>query len=222
VSETKTPPPPIREPEFAKRLAQAIEAHPRAPKLGSGRLTWLKRELDLRGHDIQIETVRKWLAGISKARPTKVDALAEILGVDVVWLSLGIDTVLDDRQRKAHSFVANGALNVVAGLIQMDGGSPAFSDGEGPVDIHAIIKGVKYDLHVAVGRVSGNQITFGVPVSATPLIYLGLLKSGFTLDIFELPTELVASGVRHGTSVELKTSLEALNPHRIESFANRL
>jgi hypothetical protein len=190
--------------------------------MGGGRLTWLKRELSLRGHDIQIETVRKWLAGISKARPDKVDALAEILGVDVAWLSLGIDPVLYARERRTHGFVASGAVNVVAGLIQMDGGSPAFADEDGPVDLHAIIKGVKYDLHVAVGRVAGGKITFGLPVSPVPLIYLGLLKTGFTIDIFEIQADLIANGAKHGGSIELTTTLAALEPHRVPSFSNRL
>jgi transcriptional regulator with XRE-family HTH domain len=78
-----------RERQFARRLSQALDAHPRCPE-EYGRLTWVKRELAHQKIDVTIETVRKWLSGETMPRRPKMAALAKVLMVDETWLAMGV------------------------------------------------------------------------------------------------------------------------------------
>lgn len=212
----------IREPEFAKRLTQACDAHPHVPALHNGRLSWIKRELSKRfSEDVSVETVRKWFHGEAKPRPDKLGKLAQLLEVDTAWLSLGIDAQLDPRERKARNAVADGAVNVVAGLIQMDGGHPAFpEEDEGPVDLHAIIRGAKYDIHVAAGEADGKELRFAVAPVTDEVLVLGVVKTGFKIDIYEITPEVIAKGRNRGGSVEVQVKASELRA--VETFRNRI
>ena len=89
-----------RERAFAKRLTQALDNHPRCPP-DYGRLTWVTRELAHQRINVTIETVRRWLTGLSMPRHAKMTALAKILQVDETWLAMGAQpvsaVVTDDR-----------------------------------------------------------------------------------------------------------------------------
>lgn len=214
----------IREADFAKRLDQACDAHSLIPPKHSGRQSWIVRELAKRFNvDVSPETARKWFAGEAKPRPDKLAALAQLLEVDVAWLTLGVAPDLDPRERKVRNAMADGAVNLVAGLIQMDGGHPAFpQSGEGHVDLHAIIRGAKYDLHVSLGDEQGKDIRFVVPPTYENLIVLGVVKRGFQIEIFEITPEVIANGERHGGSIEVVVDQVEARLRKIESFRNRL
>lgn len=93
----------IRDPEFARRLNSSCDASGMCPPLHKGRLTWVQAELKSRfKEDVSVETVRKWFAGEAKPRPDKVAMLAELLQVDMSWLSLGVDKGLAPREMKAR------------------------------------------------------------------------------------------------------------------------
>lgn len=81
-----------RERAFAKRLTQALDNHPRCPP-DYGRLTWVTRELAHQRINVTIETVRRWLTGLSMPRHAKMTALAKILQVDETWLAMGVQPV---------------------------------------------------------------------------------------------------------------------------------
>jgi len=224
-----TPPRVIRDPEFAKRLSQACDGYTHVPPLHSGRLTWVQRELLSRfKEDVSVETVRKWFAGEAKPRPDKLAKLAQLLEVDVAWLSLGINPDLEPRERKARNAMADGAVNLVAGLIQMDGGYPAFPE-EGDkaaqknhVDLHAIIRGAKYDIHVSLGELDGRNIRFVVPTTYESVLVLGVVKRGFKIEIFEITPEVIAaSGERRGGSIEVILDEVEARLRKIESFKSR-
>jgi transcriptional regulator with XRE-family HTH domain len=211
----------IRDPEFAKRLDSACEASGLCPPLHRGRLTWVQNELKRHFKEtVSVETVRKWFAGEAKPRPEKVARLAQILQVDVSWLSLGIDKGMAPRELKARGREIDGAVNIVAGLIEMDGSHAAFasdSDQKRGVDIHAIIRGAKYDFHVTVG----DEGVFRVPVKREGLVVLGLVKRGFTAEIYEISdTVIERHGSNKGGMVEVKLPPSRLK--KIESFTERL
>lgn len=211
----------VRDKPFAQRFTQACDASSKNPPAAYGRLTWIKNQLAELGADVSVETVRKWYSGEVKPRPDKLALLARILEVDEAWLSLGVDPNLTPRERRVRDATVDGAVNLVAGFIQMDGGHPAFPDAEdsGPVDIHAIIKGAKYDFHVAVIDQDGG---FSVPTKRSGAIVLGVVrKSGFHVDLYEIDEETIEQeGHRRGGSVEVSPDLKKLR--RITTFANRL
>lgn len=106
-------------------------------------------------------------------------------------------------------------MNIVAGLIEMDGGHAAFGDGKG-VDLHAIIRGAKYDFTVVVY----DEGFYRVPVKRDTTVVLGLKKDGFTLTVVEIPDEAIERGNNRGGMVEVKGSARGLR--RVETFAQRL
>lgn len=211
----------VRDKPFAQRLAQACDSSPKEPPSAYGRLTWLKNRLEDIGTKVSVETVRKWYSGEVKPRPEKLALLARILEVDEAWLSLGVDPNMTPRERRVRDATVDGAVNLVAGFIQMDGGYPAYPDREdgGPIDIHAIIKGAKYDFHVSLADGDGK---FSVPSKRGGAIILGVVRrSGFHIDLYEIDEDAIdQGGQRHGGSVVVTADLKKLK--RITSFANRL
>jgi transcriptional regulator with XRE-family HTH domain len=112
--------------EFAARLGLAIEAYPLAPPTPHGRLTWLQRQLEQQGTKVSINTVHKWVHGLSRPREDKVRAIAQFLKVDEVWLTLGQKPVEGQRPTPNKTTHAKGAVLYVAGLIEVTGGRVVF------------------------------------------------------------------------------------------------
>jgi hypothetical protein len=216
---------PIRDREFARRLESACDGHAHCPAMHHGRLTWIARELKSRyDEDLSVESVRKWFAGESRPRPEKTGFIAELLQVDVAWLQIGVDQGLAPRDRKIRNATANGAVTMVAGFIQMDGGFPAFPDETDAraqadsIDIYAIIRGVKYDFHVAQTDATG---AFVVPTRHENVIVLGVVRAGFTIEVYEItPQQVEQFGHRRGGSIDVNVPPKMLR--RIENFAARL
>ncbi len=218
----------VRHPEFARRLAQACDSYPRVPALNDGRLRWFVEELEKVNIEVRGETVRRWLAGIAMPRKDVGIALAMLLKVDAGWLLTGArgdDTRRDLKKVKA---VSSGAVFVVAGLIQMDGGFPAFPDESDDsarkrrIDLYAIIKGVKYDLHITTAIESDGKTVFGVPVDAEGCIILGLIRHGTeaSFSIVELEWEHIVEN----SKLENATYYVPIDAHdwrKIENFTSR-
>lgn len=201
---------------FAKRLAHAAAQNPYVPEINRGRLTWIRAQLEKRyGENVSLETVRKWFAGESRPRHEKMKLLAELLQVDLTWLSLGAEGGGDVRERRARNASVDGAVNLVAGLIQMGGGAPAFPEEddaeahEVEIDLHAIIKGAHYDLHVCLAKsVTDTEVSFAPTSHFAKVFTLAVIPLGaFCFDILELPVEVIEQhGRRLGGVVELVVS----------------
>src|SRR6266446_8548726 len=117
----------IRDAAFAKRLQLACDSHAHCPPLHFGRLTWIVREFKSKFKiTITTETARKWCAGEVRPRRQSMSLLAELLTVDEAWLSLGNEGETTADERKARNVMAGAAVNLVAGLIELDGGHPAY------------------------------------------------------------------------------------------------
>ena len=218
----------VRDAEFARRLDQACDSFAQVPS-GHGRLTWVQRELENRMDlSVSLETVRKWFAGEAKPRQEKLPKIAEMLQVDVAWLSLGVDPDMQIRGRPMRNPLADGPARIVAGLIQMDGGQVTFpeeTDKEAQknhVHLRAIIKGAKYDLHASPGKVDGRKVKFSVPANSGAVIVLGLIRQGFAIEIVEITPELIAAGTRRDGSIEVLIDPHKSKLRKIESFRNRL
>jgi transcriptional regulator with XRE-family HTH domain len=225
----------ILHPEFAARLNAVANTNATVPPSNYGRLGWFAEEFAKRNMVVSKEMVRKYFAGENKPRAERMDTLAEILQVDVAWLSLGKSAVAETSRNAIRNGRASGAVNVVAGLIQLHGGSPAFpEDGDVKaesehVDLFAIIRGAQYAIHVALGEQTDQGTRFSLPVSmGGNTIVLGVIQtSPLCFDIVELDSEGLAEHGKPGKSaisvtIDADYRTESHAWRRVETFAKRL
>lgn len=196
----------IRDKAFARRIADAVESHPHAPS-GHGRQKWIREQLEQRfGTKVSPEALRKWFAGEAKPRPPIMRQIAQILDVDEAWFYLGItpeETPVDKRKRNA---TASGAVNYVAGLIQMHGGTIAFPEERSaadPVpDLYAILGGKQHAVEVNYAKPSEDgTFSISIPAKFEDVVVLGVVdsKAAGAFDIVRIPTEVISTvGQRKG------------------------
>jgi len=150
--------PVVRDKAFAKRLEIACEGNPHCPTdLYRGKQKWVYDGLESEfGVKVSSEAVRKWFSGESRPRPKVMSYLARLLEVDEGWLSLGITPDLTPVEKKKRSALADGAVNLFAGMIQMGGGHIAFPDDDS-AHIYAIIAGKQISIDVALPFALGRD-----------------------------------------------------------------
>ncbi len=223
----------ILHPDFAERFQLACEGNPHVPPQHYGRLGWIVKQLQER---FQIkttpETVRRWSAGEARPRADKMKALAQLLQVDQAWLALGEQSSDTPRERKLRDAEQDGAVNVLAGVIRMCGGNPAFPtlDDEQATanltDLYAIIKGAQYAMHVVTPVVRKGFIEITVSAKARKsVVIVVVMKPGLNFEFYELPFDVIEeSGELKSGSYTLKADTEAdiEGIRRIETFAERL
>lgn len=222
-------PQPKRDTEFARRLQSACDGNANVPPLHQGRLTYLQKEMESRfNENVSVETVRKWMSGETIPRAGRASMLAQILEVDAVWLEVGGGLSVSPRERKVRNAMADGAVNVIAGLIQMDGGHPAFPEASDAratqenVDIYAIIRGANYAFHVTLASEERGELSFVVPVNHERVVVLGVVKDGFSFKVYEVPNEVIGRGVRHGAAYQVSVAGSMGDLIEVESFAQRI
>lgn len=219
----------IRDQGFADRLHAACDAHPQAPDMNYGRLTWVKDQLKARFDIVvSIETCRKWFAGEVRPRVAKMRCLAELLGVDEAWLSLGVEAV-PAKERRVRNAVADGAVNLLAGVIQMQGGTPAFPDAldtrarAAHIDLYAIIQGTQHAFHVAVATKTDDRYRFTLPAQRGEARALGVVPDEGTCYRFvALDDDLLADAEHRGGFVEVEVAAAKLRERQIRTFAEGL
>lgn len=206
----KTPKPPVRDGEFAKRLELACESNPNCPTgERRGKQKWVRDQL-LAKHGIKAsaEAVSRWFQGIMRPRPKTIAAIAQILEVDGVWLNLGVQPDQTKAEKKVRDAQVGGMVNVVAGFIQMAGGTIAFPDA-GEVDITAIVKGQAHSISVKLANLVGdNKMIFRVPMHHSKLTVVGLIDDGkFSVTMLRFPSELIERhGTRHSDLLEIEVT----------------
>jgi len=214
-------------------MQSACDGNPNVPLPNHGRLGWFVTELERRFQaKTTIETVRKWFAGETLPRPKMLGYLAAVLEVDHAWLSVGASPQLAEKQKKVRNATADGAVNLVAGLIQICGGSPAFPDeGDGraerhKIDLYAVIKGAQYSMHVATAERVGAGYLFAIPVEVVgAALILGVVRVGeLAFRFFELDGDKVSEvGKRKGGSYNVEVPSEPTGEWKeILTFSNRL
>lgn len=221
-----------RHPEFGARFELACDGNPLVPPQNYGRLSWIVKQFkDRFDTDVTIESVRKWSIGVTYPRPDAMMKLAAILAVDQAWLALGTTSEISEKDAKIRKAEMSGAVNLLAGIIQMSGCHPAFPDNaddrarEESTDLYAIIRGAQYRLHVALGQKEGAGVTFSVPVSAVDNnIVIGVVQEeGFCFRFFEINHDTLAEGKRKDGAVIVRVDDATQMPFReIKSFAERL
>lgn len=160
---------------FAQRLTTACDGHPDVPPYGRGRQTWIKRHTG-----VSNEAVRKWFKGEARPKPTKMKTLANILGVDEAWLSLGIAPDETPAEKKKRSATVTGAVNVVAGFIQLNGGSIAFPSEDSPASeftsLYAILEGQQFPFYVSMAKqLDDNTLRFYLPADVEACRAIGVV-----------------------------------------------
>ena len=185
----------IRDKAFANRLNAACDNHPRVPPYNYGRLTWVRQQLiDMADVEVSMETVRKWFSGEARPRPDKMKKIAELLSVDEAWLSLGITPEMNPDDRKSYMLASEGAVNLVAGMVQLSGNSVATPDQKDPrakgMNLLAIIKGKIHPMYVALGAEVDGGYKFVVPADHVNNHIIGVVPVGHSrYDILHLITE---------------------------------
>jgi len=220
----------IRDSAFASRLAIACDNHPDCPPLNYGRLRWIVGEFKrLFNITTAIESVRKWHAGEVRPRPNAMRMLAEILDCDERWLSVG-DLKNQQWERERRKAIVSGGVNVVAGMIALDGGHPSFPEPDDKtargVDIYAIVKGAHYRIKVAAAESKDNGLKFEVPANYGELFVVGLIRKGpFNFDLIELDADTISKhrGSKSGPimlEVEKRGQSYAIGDDRLKSITN--
>lgn len=208
--------------QFGARLASALELNPNAPPKYHGERVWLSEQMLKHGKKVTAETIRKWINGSAAPTHDKVPVLADALGVDVDWLLYG-ETRKDHPERPRHSSDATPAANLVAGIIQMNGGDAMFPVKQsGNVHLQAIINRAVYPLHITVGERDGDDVEFLVPGRADDVLVIGVVQreGEFAYDLYEIdPEQHPTAEIRRGKRVvrAAPSDLKA-----ITSFAERL
>lgn len=183
---------------FADRLAEACEALNARGGGNHGRLTWLARELKAKfGTTVSVETVRKWFAGISLPRPDKMKQIAQLLQVDVAWLSLGPAPLERHSMQFGCTTSSMDVVSLMAGFVELQGGAVAFPRSKtSATDFFAIVGGEHFSCVVRLGRddKADGSAAFEVPAHRGDNTVLVVLPSrqGFALDIFYVPEALLS------------------------------
>lgn len=207
----------IRDKAFAKRLETACENHPRSPS-GHGRQKWVRERLqETCNVKVSPEAVRKWFAGEARPRPAVMKDLARVLEVDEAWLSLGRMPDMMPREQKKHNAVSNGSVNLLAGIIQINGGTIAFPDGDDAVaDLYAIIRGKQYSINVKSAHTERDgTLKFSLPANTANIVHVGVVPTDeqMRFNLVRLPQDIVDKyGRKRGGYVELKVE------HSLDSF----
>lgn len=221
----------IAHPDFSTRMHQACDGNPRVPPQNFGRLGWFKAQFEERfEHSVTIETVRKWFAGEARPREKPMQYLAQIMGVDHSWLALGTEPDVTEKERKVRNASADGAVNVIAGLIESGGGRPAFpleDDSRAlaeKIDLYAVIRGAQYAFHIAAGMRHDDGWHVTVPVEALNTLVLCVMIEGTDVTVLELDREGIEKhGSRKAGHFDIIIPADDGCPwQRINSFSKRL
>lgn len=218
----------ILHPEFAERLAKAADMNPNIPPMRSGRLVYVREELEKRGQSVSLESVRKWFSGESMPHKNRVDHLAEIMRADASWLMLGNEAADTPQERRARNAMVDGAVNAVAGFAQMDGAVIAFPEPDDRfalaqhVDLHAIIRGASYPIHVVTAEDrENNQQVFAVPTDLRNTVPIGVMRlDGFNFSVFEISDEAIELGTP-GQRGKIEVNVRSQGVREITSFRER-
>lgn len=221
----------ILHPEFRDRLTGVANVNPAVPPLAYGRLGWFSEQFAKRGIDVSKEMIRKYFAGENRPKSDRMAVLAEILQVDEAWLALGKSPQVETKQTVIRNAQVSGAVNVVAGLIQMHGGTPAFPEENDfaserqHIDLYAIIRGARYAMHVAVADRDDAGFRFPLPPGIGPdVLVLGLIQTApLCFEIVELDPEGVAEHASRGVvKMDAEYQTAGYQWRRVETFAKRL
>lgn len=216
--------------QFALRLNHAADKDSNCPPKFQGRLTHVVAEMGKRGKAVTVESVRKWFNGETMPSNDKVVLLADVFQVDFAWLTGGEQDRDTGAQRKLHNALATAAANILAGVINMDGGYPAFPseaddrarrDG---VDLYAIIRGVNYSFQVIAGEAIDGNLVFQLHATRGMVLVIAVVRrEDNRFDFYELDADTLTTGKKQSRGmIEISVADGDPSLRKIESFAQRL
>lgn len=216
--------------QFARRLNQAADEDSNCPEKYHGQLKYIESEFGKRGKPVSNESVRKWFSGETMPSQDKAILLADLLDVKLAWLTGGEDEASTVAQRKSHNALATAATNILAGVISMDGGHPAFpvEDDERArrdgVDLYAIIRGVNYSLQAAVGEAVDDNLVFQIPATRGMVLMIGIIRRRDNrFDFYELDADILAAGLKQSRGlIQINIGKDHPSLRKIETFSQRL
>ncbi|WP_281686677.1 helix-turn-helix transcriptional regulator [Pseudomonas citronellolis] len=138
--------------EFKDRFVLACDRASHVPPKFAGRGVDIAKAVD-----VSQEAVRRWFEGSAMPRPKTMKKLAAYLGCDDAWLALGVEPPVATVEEKISRVInESGAIQLVAGLIMLDGHECAFPAAgikqANGVDLYAISRGTQFALNVALAR----------------------------------------------------------------------
>lgn len=175
---------------FNKRLLEACNSNSDIPGYGSGRQTLIAKKMG-----VSSEAVRKWFSGESTPRPQAMKALAKVLGVDHVWLSLGAEfTQIESLKEVAK--VSDTAMFAFCGMAMENGYSFALNDDSSiGADLVLIKQGnIVYAklLPVDIRNKNKAKLPKTPPSSKIKKVIAARNKySDFSYDFYEVPSEVI-------------------------------
>lgn len=184
---------------FARRMKQACDANEDIPPLNDDRLVWMQQRMSQEGHSVSLQTVMRWYYGAAMPRQKKLISLAKVLSVSPSWLSLGREdkSKVDTSTRRIS---AEGAVNALAGHMQMAGVPCAFPEKDDPkadtVHFYSIIQGRQHPIYVAAGSTDKkeNHVIFQVPVKHSKTVVLVVMPVGSkSLEVWHVAPETLDS-----------------------------
>lgn len=188
--------------DFSKRLAEACDLSNTVPPYNHGRLTYIKAEIEkISGEKISLESVRKWFFGESRPRPDKMRWLAKLLKVDEGWLSLGLKPEIAASGQAAYKVGLYGAVNLLAGLIQLGGGNPAapMKGSEDVSNLTAIIGGQLVQMYVTLARKTEDdefKVTLPARYDAT-IVVAAVQRGPLRYDFLKMDSEQLAKAAKN-------------------------
>lgn len=209
---------------FAKRFNQAIENIPDVPPEHYGRLKFIVERLDAFGLKVSQETVRKWKSAETLPKHSSMEQLAEFLKVDHSWLAFGTESISPTMSAlNERTVFENGAITLLAGFIQIGGGTVLQASGDEKADLRAVIRGAQYSLRVIVGQPEGDGYQFDVPADTdtTETLIVGIIvQGGMSVEVYEIESELFERSEKRDAFKRVRAKASDLR--RIEGFAKRL
>lgn len=146
--------------EFKNRLQRAASSSPLVPEYGHGQQVYLAKAVG-----VSQEAVRKWFAGESQPRKPAMEALAKLLNVEHVWLSLGVEHSETNKFRDVARRQDAGLYALTAYLITC-GGAVAFAkDDKDGWDITCVLNAEVHKFKSVAVVVESNE---GSKVELTP------------------------------------------------------
>ncbi len=151
--------------EFSYRLNQSVAGHPLAPPTSFGIQSWLRKKLLTETRlDVSVNTVSKWFNGQSLPRADSIRKIAQVLQVDEMWLSIGLNPVARSEEKRRENVNARAAVMVLAGVLEMGGGRVTFADDpDGSVDLHVNLDGKSFSAVVVSPKRSADAWSYMIP-----------------------------------------------------------
>ena len=195
---------------FARRLNQVVEEGDLLPPYNQGRYIWISEQLRRQfGVEVTRETVRKWVSGETVPRNEKLRALAKLFNVDEGWLAFGIRSDVAARQEPDRILADNGVVSLVAGLIQMAGGTcalPEPGDRNQFVDLYSIIARRQRMIAVRLAdEITSGKFRFSVPNEFELCVNIRVVRTDFAcFQLLLLTHDLIKTyGERRGPHVDV-------------------